>query len=118
MTLRLAGTAFRQEGDIPQKYTCDGNDNISPPLGWSGAEGMHSFLLYCDDPDAPSETFNHWVAFDIPSHWRGLNEVRLQKFSNVAYAPSWAYIQGRRCGLAGEVLIVRRDWARSHESCV
>jgi len=73
MTLKLASTAFRQGDDIPQKYTCDG-DNISPPLGWSGVpENTRSFLLVCDDPDAPSGIFRHWAAFDIPSSWRGLN---------------------------------------------
>ena len=67
-------TAFRQGSDIPKKYTCDG-DNVSPPLAWSGApESTRSFLLVCDDPDAPAEIFHHWAAFDIPPDWRGLKE--------------------------------------------
>ena len=66
MPLRLTSTAFRQGGDIPKKYTCDG-DNVSPPFAWSGVpEGTRSLLLVCDDPDAPSEIFHHWAAFDIP----------------------------------------------------
>ncbi len=66
MPLRLTSVAFRQGGDIPKKYTCDGDD-VSPPFAWSGApEGTRSFLLICDDPDAPAETFHHWAAFDIP----------------------------------------------------
>ena len=74
MPLRLTSTAFRQGGDIPKKYTCDG-DNVSPPFAWSGApEGTRSFLLICDDPDAPAEIFHHWAAFDIPPDWRGLKE--------------------------------------------
>ena len=74
MPLRLTSAAFRQGGDIPKKYTCDG-DNVSPPFAWSGApEGTRSFLLICDDPDAPAETFHHWAAFDIPPDWRGLRE--------------------------------------------
>lgn len=74
MPLRLTSAAFRQAGDIPQKYTCDG-DNLSPPFAWSGApEGTRSFLLICDDPDAPGKIFHHWAAFDIPPDWRGLRE--------------------------------------------
>jgi len=53
MPLRLTSTAFRQGGDIPQKYTC-GGDNVSPPFAWSDVpEGTRSLLLICDDPDAP-----------------------------------------------------------------
>jgi Raf kinase inhibitor-like YbhB/YbcL family protein len=37
-------------------------------------EGTRSFLIVCDDPDAPSGIFHHWAAFDIPPHWRGLKE--------------------------------------------
>ena len=74
MPLRLTSGAFRQAGDIPQKYTCDG-ENVSPPLAWSGApEETRSFLLICVDPDASSGIFHHWAGLDIPPHWRGLNE--------------------------------------------
>ncbi len=74
MPLRLTSTAFQQGGDIPQKYTCDG-DNVSPPLAWSGVpEDTRSLLLICDDPDAPGGVFHHWAAFDIPPHWGGLKE--------------------------------------------
>jgi Raf kinase inhibitor-like YbhB/YbcL family protein len=74
MPLNMTSSAFRQAGDIPKKYTCDG-DNVSPPLAWSGVpEGTRSFLLNCDDPDAPSGLFRHWAAFDIPADWRGLEE--------------------------------------------
>jgi hypothetical protein len=74
MPLTLASPAFRQGGDIPRKYTCDG-ENVSPPFAWSGVpEGTRSFLLVCDDPDAPSGVFRHWAAYDIPADWRGLKE--------------------------------------------
>jgi phosphatidylethanolamine-binding protein (PEBP) family uncharacterized protein len=66
MPLSLKSTAFRQGGDIPEKYACDRN-NVSPPFAWSGApEGTRSFLLICDDPDAPSAIFHHWADYDIP----------------------------------------------------
>ena len=74
MPLTLTSSAFRNGGDIPKKYTCDG-DNISPPFGWSGVpESTRSFLLVCDDPDASAGIFHHWAAFDIPPQWRALVE--------------------------------------------
>ena len=74
MSLTLTSTAFQQGGDISKKYTCDG-DNISPPLAWSGVpEGTRSFLLVCDDPDAPSGVFHHWAVYDIPPDRRTLTE--------------------------------------------
>ena len=74
MPLAQMSTAFRQGGDIPKQYTCDG-DNVSPPFAWSGVpEGTRSFLLICDDPDAPAKIFHHWAAFDIPPSWRGFKE--------------------------------------------
>ncbi len=63
---RLGSDAFGDGGAIPEKFTCDG-ENISPRLEWEGAPaGTRSFALIMDDPDAPSGTFTHWVAFDIP----------------------------------------------------
>ena len=35
MTLKLTSTALTHGGQIPSKYTCDGQD-VSPPLAWSG----------------------------------------------------------------------------------
>lgn len=62
----LTSAAFRQGGYIPVKYTGDGVD-ISPPLKWTGApENVKSFALICEDPDAPTGTWVHWVLYDIP----------------------------------------------------
>lgn len=74
MTLTLESTAFDQGGTIPEKYTCDGS-NLSPPLAWSGVpEGTRSFLLVCDDPDAPGDVFHHWAAYNIPPDWTALRK--------------------------------------------
>ena len=60
MTFSLSSTAFKDEGAIPIKYTCDGAD-VSPPLAWSGAAaGTQAFALIADDPDAPAGTWVHW----------------------------------------------------------
>ena len=70
----LKSLAFAEGGMIPQKYTCDGAD-VSPPLSWTGVpEGTRSFVLICDDPDAPSGTWVHWVLYDLPATVRELPE--------------------------------------------
>ena len=59
--------AFVHGGNIPDQFTCEGDD-VSPSLAWSGEpEGTKSFALIMDDPDAPSGTWNHWLLWDIPS---------------------------------------------------
>jgi Raf kinase inhibitor-like YbhB/YbcL family protein len=72
---RLTSTAFKAEGGIPQRFTCDG-DNISPPLAWSGApQGTRSFALIMHDPDAPKPGgYTHWVVYNIPSTVTHLEE--------------------------------------------
>ncbi|MCX9075636.1 MAG: YbhB/YbcL family Raf kinase inhibitor-like protein [Candidatus Methanoperedens sp.] len=58
--------AFKEGGNIPVEYTCDGSD-VSPALSWSGIpEGTKSIALIMDDPDAPAGTWVHWVLFNIP----------------------------------------------------
>lgn len=63
--LQVTSSAFSQGEAIPLEYTCDGED-VSPPLAWSGApDGVASYSLIMDDPDAPAGTWVHWVLFDI-----------------------------------------------------
>jgi len=74
MDLTISSTAFRNGGDIPKKFTCDGAD-VSPPLSWSGAPpNTQSFALIADDPDAPAGTWTHWVLYDIPANVTELPE--------------------------------------------
>jgi Raf kinase inhibitor-like YbhB/YbcL family protein len=64
--MQIHSKSFQQNEMIPAKYTCDGND-VSPFLEWSGFPSeTKSFALICDDPDAPSGTWVHWVLFNIP----------------------------------------------------
>ena len=77
--MRIASAAFSNEGEIPTKHTCEGED-VSPTLEWSSVpEGTRSFALIVDDPDAPDPdapklTWVHWVLFNLPAHCRGLPE--------------------------------------------
>jgi Raf kinase inhibitor-like YbhB/YbcL family protein len=72
--LRLISEAFAAGSPIPSRYTCEGED-LSPPLAWSGIpSGAVSLALICDDPDAPSGTFVHWVAWGIDPSVGGLAE--------------------------------------------
>ncbi len=74
MTLTITSSAFEEEGRIPQKYTCEGQD-ISPPLAWSGVpDGAQSLVLIADDPDAPIGTWVHWVLYDLPPETTELAE--------------------------------------------
>ena len=53
MTLTLTSPAFANGGEIPARFTCDGQD-LSPALEWSGLpEGTKSVAMIVDDPDAP-----------------------------------------------------------------
>ncbi len=74
MKLEVTSSAFQNGQRIPKKYAYRGEgENVSPPLAWSGApEGTKSFVLICEDPDAPSpkrpapKPWVHWVLFNIP----------------------------------------------------
>ena len=64
--MKISSTAFRNNSNIPSKYTCDGK-NINPPLQIGDIpKGTESLVLIMDDPDAPAGTFVHWVVWNIP----------------------------------------------------
>jgi Raf kinase inhibitor-like YbhB/YbcL family protein len=74
MQIQLSSTAFNESEAIPVTYTCDG-ENISPPLSWASApQDTQSLALIVDDPDAPSGTFVHWVAFNLSPKLSSLSE--------------------------------------------
>ena len=64
--MRLISTAFSDGATIPRRFTCDGED-VSPALKWFDAPAQtKSFVLLCDDPDAPAGTWRHWAVYNIP----------------------------------------------------
>jgi Raf kinase inhibitor-like YbhB/YbcL family protein len=59
----LTSSAFKPGGEIPRRFTCDGDD-VSPDLEWAGAPpGAAAFALVVDDPDARG--FVHWTVLDF-----------------------------------------------------
>jgi Raf kinase inhibitor-like YbhB/YbcL family protein len=72
--MELRSSGFRNRTTIPRRYTCDG-DNVSPPLQWADAPASaRSFVLLCDDPDAPAGVWHHWAAYDVAADQTELAE--------------------------------------------
>ena len=96
---RLRSSAFEQGGEIPRRYTCEGED-VSPPLAWSDPPaGTRSFALIVVDPDvpdpkAPQRAWIHWIVYDLPADGQALDEG----------AGAGALPHGARAG--------RNDWGR------
>ena len=73
MELTVLSAAFTMGAAIPQKYCCT---TISPPLAWSQVPpGTKSITVICDDPDAPSGDWVHWVLFNLPPDTQKLEEA-------------------------------------------
>jgi hypothetical protein len=65
-------SAFEEGGYIPAEYTADGKD-ISPPLIIENISAeAETLAIIVDDPDAPGETFTHWLIWNIPAD---MNEI-------------------------------------------
>lgn len=64
--LTCTSAPFASGENIPSEYTCEGAD-VSPGLEWTHApDDTDTFALIVDDPDAPGQTFTHWVLFNVP----------------------------------------------------
>jgi hypothetical protein len=69
--MKLTSPVFSHQGQIPSKYTCDG-ENINPPLNISEVPpSAKSLVLIMDDPDVPKRLradgmWDHWIVFNIP----------------------------------------------------
>jgi Raf kinase inhibitor-like YbhB/YbcL family protein len=74
MKFELTSPAFQEGATISRQHTGDGKD-LSPTLEWSDPpDGTKSFVLLCEDPDAPRGTWVHWVLFNLPADTRQLAE--------------------------------------------
>jgi len=74
MTIQITSTAFKEGDKIPRIYSCD-DQNVSPPLSWTGVPtNTVSLVLIMDDPDAPSGTWVHWVLYNLQPGLTGLDQ--------------------------------------------
>src|SRR6266705_3942617 len=63
--MKITSSAFQEGGDIPSKFSRDGQD-INPALRIEGTpSNAKSLLLIMDDPDAPVGLFTHWLVWNI-----------------------------------------------------
>ena len=70
--MELRSEDFEENGFIPSRFACDGED-VSPQLYWEDVpEDAKSFALSMTDPDAPGGTFIHWLVYNIP---RGIRRI-------------------------------------------
>ncbi len=73
--LFLSSCGGSDDEPIPAKYSRN-NENFSPPLEWTEPPAeTQSMALICDDPDAPSGTWVHWVIYNLSSDVRSLQEA-------------------------------------------
>jgi Raf kinase inhibitor-like YbhB/YbcL family protein len=72
--IELRSPAFADRAPIPKRFSRLGG-NVSPPLEWSGVPpAAVELVLLCEDPDAPSGTFVHWVVTGIDPGATGVAE--------------------------------------------
>ena len=77
--LKVTSSAFQEGGNIPSKFTCDG-ENTSPPLQIADIPSeAKSLALVVDDPDAPSGLFTHWAVWNIPPQTTAVGEGNAPK---------------------------------------
>src|SRR5688572_17127170 len=71
-TITVTSPAFAEGARIPVDHTCDGKDIMPEWVLSSPPEGTKSLILIVEDPDAPSGTFTHMVAFNVSPDLRKL----------------------------------------------
>ena len=69
--MHITSPAFEHMKAIPEKYSCESDNPVSPPLQFHDVPlEARSLVLIVDDPDVPAEElesriFDHWVMFNI-----------------------------------------------------
>ena len=75
--MQIFSPAFDNNQEIPEKYTCDGEE-INPPLLFEDIlDDTASLALVVSDPDAPQGTFTHWIVFNIDPEVRDIDEAEV-----------------------------------------
>lgn len=75
----LTSPSFESHGEIPRRFTCQGDDTSPALVFGAPPAGTKSLALVVDDPDAPdpkapTHTWVHWVLYDLPPSTAGLAE--------------------------------------------
>ncbi len=64
--MRIISPDFENDGPIPSRFTCDGED-VNPELIIEDIPaGTRCMALIVDDPQAPGGVWDHWICYDIP----------------------------------------------------
>src|SRR3989338_4818741 len=75
--MKITSDSFKSNGNIPSKFTCDG-DNVNPNLRFEDiAENSKSLVLIMDYPDAvPVAGFvwEHWLVWNIDPNTEEISE--------------------------------------------
>lgn len=75
----LSSHAFKNNGSIPTKYTCRGDD-ISPDLQIKNVPNdAESLALIVHDPDAVGGDFTHWLIWNIAPNTTNIAENSVPK---------------------------------------
>lgn len=70
----VSSPAFENNGTIPKRFGCDG-ENANPPLRIENVPpGAKSIALIFDDIDAPRGTYVHWILWNIDPGTREIRE--------------------------------------------
>ncbi|MBA3976464.1 MAG: YbhB/YbcL family Raf kinase inhibitor-like protein [Candidatus Solibacter sp.] len=74
MAFKAWSTAFDDGGAISRRHSKEA-ENVAPAIEWSDPpSGTRSYALLCEDPDAASGIFTHWLMWDIPGDCRAIPE--------------------------------------------
>jgi Raf kinase inhibitor-like YbhB/YbcL family protein len=64
-TMRLISPDFSEDSNIPERFTCDGEDSCPTLRIEEVPKAARSLVLIVDDPDAPVGTFTHWLVWNV-----------------------------------------------------
>lgn len=85
IALEIMSRDFDNGEYIPAKCAYD-KSNIPPSLYWKDVpEGTKSLAIICDDPDAPSKVWVHWVMFNIKPDIDGSGVQGINDFGKMGY---------------------------------
>jgi Raf kinase inhibitor-like YbhB/YbcL family protein len=95
--LKISSAAFADKGQLPAKYSCDG-EGVNPPLTFSNIPPKtQSLALIVEDPDIPEQfkaqipsgVFDHWLIWDIAADSKGFAEGGEKRGINAAGQPGF-----------------------------